>query len=56
MNGDSRRFCFLPTFRQCEVGAPVHQFVDDAYGISFRYDGVGYGYLVLFRLQLGLDI
>ena len=51
MNGEPHRLFFgmlwLPSSGQCEFGAPLHQSVDDAYGLSFRNDGLGYDYLVL---------
>jgi len=51
MNGESHRLfigmLWLPSSGQCEFGAPIHQSVDDAYGLSFRNDGLGYDYLVL---------
>ena len=61
MNGEPHRLFFgmlwLPSSGQCEFGAPLHQSVDDAYGLSFRNDGLGYDYLVLyFGQRLGSGI
>ena len=51
MNGEPHRLfigmLWLSSSGQCEFGAPLHQSVDDAYGLSFRNDGLGYDYLVL---------